>query len=376
MTIAPEELFEGLGGHSCPLFAGVPDTVLGGLDAYLRAVVTPGGHLVAANEGSAVALAAGAHLATGGVPVVYLQNSGLGTALNPLLSLADPAVYAIPMLLLVGWRGRPGGTDEPQHLVAGSTTVPLLQAAGIPHEVLSDTAAAEQLRAAREQARDRQGPVAILVPPGAVAPFEAAADLCAYQLTRYQAIAAIVALLPPDWLVVASTGMIARELHAVRRVRQQSGTGDFLVVGSMGHASQVALGLAIRAPGRTVVCLDGDGAALMHLGAMATIGAQGPPNLVHVILNNGAHDSVGGAPTAAFAVDLVAVALACGYRRATLVTRAEELDARAVSPAPDGPVLLEVRVARGAPPGLGRPDDLLARKARFLASVVPTAGSS
>lgn len=364
------DLYRFLGGSRCPLFVGVPDTILAGLGAYLVRNCAPQRHVVAANEGNAVALAAGAQLARGGCPVVYLQNSGLGNALNPLVSLADPQVSGIPMLLIVGWRGQPGVPDEPQHRTQGAATLGILDSAGIPHLRLSGyrDVAGRQLAGARELAEGRSGPVVVLVPASTLArsgPIRSPAT--GYRLSRHEAIAAVLAAVDPDCLLVASTGMIARELFGLRRSLGQSSQRDFHVVGAMGHASQVALGVALGKPARTVVCLDGDGAALMHLGGMATIGATKQGNFVHVILNNGAHDSVGGVPTAGFAVDFPAIARACGYRRAQCVTSAAGLVREAVCADPDGPVLLEVRVARGSTPAVGRPDGLGEIRAQFSA---------
>jgi len=356
--LAPSFLFELLKEHGTTFFAGVPDSLLKDFCAYLTDHTTPVEHIIPANEGSAVALAAGHHLATGGIPLVYMQNSGLGNALNPLLSLADPEVYAIPMLLLIGWRGEPGVKDEPQHVKQGKVTPALLEAAGIPYAVLSgeEAAARDQVRLAYEGMKAVQGPYALLVRKDTFSAHtlrSAPANTCL--LSREEALKAVAALAEPRDIVVATTGMISRELHEDRTASGLGHARDFLTVGSMGHASQIALAIALHTPGRRIFCFDGDGAALMHLGGFATIGAQRPSNLVHIVFNNGAHDSVGGQPTAGFTVALTGIALSCGYVSACMVDSVEALASAVVQARSGGPCLIEVRVRRGARKDLGRP---------------------
>ena len=309
------------------------------------------------NEGAAVGLAIGHHLATGNVPLVYLQNSGLGNAVNPLLSLADPDVYGVPLVLLIGWRGAPGEADEPQHRKQGRVTLGLLEAMEVPCEILdSQTVDATGIVGrAVAAARQRSGPSAIVVRRGALPSLKGAANDSPYALKREEAIAAIVAAAPPDSFFVATTGMIGRELFELRARAGASHARDFLCVGGMGHASQVALGLALAQPDRHIVCLDGDGAVLMHMGALATIATSGA-SLLHVVLNNGQHGSVGGQPTVAFQVDLTEVARALGYAEARRIETAAELSAAVSARRTNrGPVFLEVRVAPGERADLGRP---------------------
>lgn len=340
-------------------FTGVPDSLLKDLCAYVTDHVPAERHVIAANEGAAVALAAGFHLASGDLGLVYLQNSGIGNAVNPLLSLADPAVYGIPLLLLIGWRGEPGRADEPQHVKQGEVTLPLLAAMGIETAVLAadDGAAAAQIAALAARARERGAPVALVARAGTFASYRlAAAAENPYPLGREQAVRAIADALPEEAVVVSTTGMASRELYEHRVARGQDPGRDFLTVGSMGHASQIALGIALARPGRRVVCLDGDGAAIMHLGALAIIGSRAPRALLHVVLNNGAHDSVGGQPTAGYTIDLPALALAAGYAGASRAEDSASLAIRlAAALTAPGPHLLEVRVHPGARADLGRP---------------------
>ena len=373
--ISPKAFHSVLVAEGVDFFVGVPDSLLKEFCAYVDAALPPEKHVIAANEGSAVALAAGHHLATGNIAVTYLQNSGLGNTVNPLLSLADREVYAIPMIVLIGWRGTPGVADEPQHIKQGRVTPDLLEAMEIPYRTLDgDAAAAEEAaRWAVEAARTLQGPVALLVHKGAFAKSEekrAAAVACQDLLSREEAIALVTGQLPPSATVVATTGMISRELYEQRVANGQDRSSDFLTVGSMGHASQIALGIARARPAADVVCLDGDGSVLMHMGGMATIGTTSVGNLFHIVLNNGAHDSVGGQPTVAFDISLTAIARACGYDMVEGPLNDADAIAEQVSRMSQmsGRRFLELRVAKGSRADLGRPKESpLENKAAFVA---------
>ena len=373
--ISPKAFHEALAAQGVRFLTGVPDSLLKEFCAYVDAALPPQAHVIAANEGAAVGLAAGVHLATGDVPMVYLQNSGLGNAVNPLLSLADPEVYSLPMVVLVGWRGAPGVKDEPQHVKQGRVTPALLEAMELPWRALEGDpqAAAEAAEWAVRTARETSAPVVLLVHKGAFGKAEAkrpAASVPEGMLTREAAIALITGALPADSTIIATTGMIARELYEQRGALGQDRASDFLTGGSMGRASQIALGITRAKPDAQVVCLDGDGAALMHLGGMATIGASDTGNLLHIVLNNGAHDSVGGQPTVAFDVSLTGVARACGYDtvegpfddKAEIAAAIERL-----APVP-GRRFVEVRVRPGSRADLGRPKETPAEnKAIFTA---------
>jgi phosphonopyruvate decarboxylase len=358
-VLDPKEFYEALARADVTFYAGVPDSLLKDFCAYVTDATPPERNVITANEGGAVALAMGHWLATGQLGLVYLQNSGLGNTVNPLTSLADPAVYGVPMLLLVGWRGSPGEKDEPQHARMGLVTRETLAAIGVAHTVLpGDPAAAEAaIAAAVADAKDREAPHALVVKKGTFGEYKLknrSAD--AYPMTREQAIVRVVERLGEGALVVSTTGMPSRELFETREARKESHETDLLTVGGMGHASQIALGVALQRPERPVWCLDGDGAVIMHMGGLATIAQLAPKNFKHVVLNNGAHDSVGGQPTVAFAIDVPAIARACGYPTAIRATTEEELDAGlAALAAAEGPALLEVRVRKGARKDLGRP---------------------
>ena len=309
-------------------YAGVPDSLLRPFCDWLGANVPASSHVIAANEGAAVALAAGHFLATGRPGCVYMQNSGEGNAVNPLVSLTDADVYGIPLLLVIGWRGRPGVHDEPQHVKQGKITLQLLDVLGIPYSVLSDDwaeASAQIDEACRVLSSNRVYALVVrknVFNSVAVIPSTSSVILSEAEesLSREEAIRIIADATGPSDVIVSSTGMISRELY---EFREAAGTGhgrDFLTVGSMGHASQIALGISLEQPWRRVWCFDGDGAVLMHLGSLAVAGTRAGAGFVHVVFNNGAHDSVGGQPTAALQIDLPGVAKALGYQRVISVS--------------------------------------------------------
>lgn len=338
---------------------GVPDSKLRALVDYLveRHGVLGTAHVIAANEGAAVGLAAGYHIATGKVPLIYLQNSGLGNTVNPLLSLLHEEVYAVPAIFVVGWRGEPSIHDEPQHIVQGRLTLPLLETMGVETFVLTRETTAEELVAWRHTmdahlAVGRQ--CAVLVREGALS-HGAYRYANAYALRREDVIARVLDAME-DAIFVATTGKAGRELFDLREIRKEHHAQDFLTVGSMGHASAIALGMAMQRPNKRIVCLDGDGAALMHMGSMATIAAAAPKNLIHMLLNNEAHESVGGAPSAARRADFPQTARALGYPEVYTADSEETLSfALAKVKASDVLTFLEVRTAIGSRKDLGRP---------------------
>lgn len=370
-TIDTEQFYGWLTSRGVEFFTGVPDSLLKPFCAFI-AENAGSKHLIAANEGGAVALACGYHLATGSVPLVYMQNSGQGNTINPLLSLADEEVYGIPLLLMIGWRAAPGVKDEPQHVKQGRVTLDLLKTMEIPAQILPAEPAEAEACVAQllELARERSAPTALVVRKGTFAKYTPREDATAdpYELTREDAVACLAEGLSDSDVIVSTTGKASRELYEYRQRTGGSRGQEFLTVGSMGHASQIAMGVALARPERQVFCFDGDGALIMHLGAAAIIGSQGPANLKHVVLNNGCHDSVGGQPTAGFLISVPAIAEACGYKRTWQAESAEEVRARVKElRAADGPALLEVRVRRGSRSDLGRPKSSpLENKAAFM----------
>lgn len=341
-------------------YTGVPDSQLKALCDYLMYTygIDPRHHVIAANEGNCVALAAGYHLATGKVPVVYMQNSGEGNIINPVASLLNDQVYAIPMVFIIGWRGEPGIHDEPQHIYQGQITLKLLEDMNISACVIGPDTTEAELKESMERFRPILAAgrnVAFVIRKGALS-FE---QKVVYQnqniMTREEIIRHILAVSGED-PVISTTGKASREVFELRAASGVGHQHDFLTVGSMGHSSSIALGVALNKPERRVWCIDGDGAVLMHMGAMAVIGANKPRNLIHVVINNAAHETVGGMPTVAGSMDIPAVARACGYPNALRVENFEALDA-ALQEARDRQelTLIEAVCAIGARSDLGRP---------------------
>jgi len=355
--IAPELFVGELQSRGTGFFTGVPDSLLKNLCAYITDAFDEKHHIIAANEGNAVALAVGHHLATGTIPMVYMQNSGEGNAVNPLLSLADGDVYRIPLLLCIGWRGEPGVHDEPQHVKQGKVTLSLLETMGIPFLILSSET--DELKAQMEKAyaymRSEGTPYALIIQKGLFGDYalKNARDVEG-TMSREEALELVAKHTAHDAIYVSTTGMASRELYEIRERNGEGHQKDFLTVGSMGHASQIALGIALSKKNRQVICLDGDGAVLMHLGGMTIIGTTKPENYVHIILNNGAHDSVGGQPTVGRDVDLASVALCLGYKASVKVNTQKQLIDALKADGP-GPRCIEVLVRKGNRKDLGRP---------------------
>jgi len=341
-------------------YTGVPDSQLKALCDCLinRYGIDPRHHVIAANEGNCVALATGYYLATGKVPVVYMQNSGEGNAINPIASLTNEKVYSIPMLFVIGWRGEPGVHDEPQHIYQGQITEKLLDIMDIDHAVVSKNTTEEAVRGAMERFRNslRKGKSAAFIVKKGALEFKGDVDYTnRNHLCREEIIRQIVKVTGQD-PIVCTTGKASRELFEIREENGQSHEMDFLTVGSMGHSSSIALEIAVQKPEKKVWCIDGDGAVIMHMGAMAVIGASAPENLVHIVINNEAHETVGGMPTVAGTVDFVTVAKACGYINTASAGDLEELR-RELQKAKESSRLtfLEVKCAIGARANLGRP---------------------
>ena len=341
-------------------YTGVPDSQLKALCNYLMHTygIDPKHHVIAANEGNCTALAAGYHLATGKVPVVYMQNSGEGNIINPVASLLNDKVYAIPMIFVIGWRGEPGIHDEPQHIYQGEVTLKLLEDMGIRYFVIGKDTTEEEVSAAMQEFRkelDRGEDVAFVIRKGALSYEEKVEYRNDNPMIREEIIRHIVQASGED-PIVSTTGKASRELFEIREHNGQSHKYDFLTVGSMGHSSSIALGVAVQKPGTKVWCVDGDGAVLMHMGSMAVLGSTAPENMVHIVINNGAHETVGGMPTVAADIDLVSIAKACGYPHAVSVTTYEELD-RELTAAKERDALtfIEVKCGIGAREDLGRP---------------------
>ena len=356
--IRPEFFIEALREKGIDCYAGVPDSLLKNICAYITDHFDAAHNIIAANEGAAVGLAAGHYLATGQPACVYMQNSGEGNIINPLASLTDQEVYNIPVLLLIGWRGRPGVHDEPQHVRQGKVTTGLLNVMGVNYEVLSkvEDKAAKQIEKAAKALANKEV-FALVIEKDTFEDYKLQnVEVNDLTMSREEAIKTVAAALGEKDCIVSTTGMISRELFEYRAAMNQGHERDFLTVGSMGHASQIALGIALAQPDRRVWCFDGDGAAIMHMGSMAIVANKAPKNYVHVVFNNGAHDSVGGQPTVGLKIDLPAVAKAVGYKATYSVDSKAELESvLAKVNSFESPALLEIKVKKGNRKDLGRP---------------------
>ncbi len=341
-------------------YTGVPDSQLKPLCNYLmdRYSIDPKHHLIAANEGNCTAIAAGYHLATGKVPVVYMQNSGEGNIINPVASLLNDKVYAIPVIFIIGWRGEPGIHDEPQHIYQGEVTVPLLKDMGIASFIIGKETTEDEVKDAMKDFHkklEKGLDVAFIIRKGALTDAPKVSYANDNPMVREEIIRHIVKASGED-PIISTTGKASRELFEIRTGNGQEHKYDFLTVGSMGHSSSIALGVAINRPDTTVWCIDGDGAVLMHMGALAVIGANRPSNLIHIVINNGAHETVGGMPTVAGNIELAKIAKDCGYPYTASVFSYGSLD-KELEAAKNRHELsfIEVKCGIGARDDLGRP---------------------
>lgn len=353
----PREFLSLVKSQSITFSTGVPDSLL---KDFCGCIADSGSDIIAANEGGAVALAAGHHLATGEIPLVYMQNSGFGNTINPLTSLVDPEVYSIPMLIMVGWRGEPGVKDEPQHVKQGRINEALLSALEIRYDILSSDMeeAKTQLKTAVHFMQTHSAPYVLLVRKDTFAPYKMQnlPQVPDYEMNREDAIKEVLARLSNNDVVVSTTGKTSREVFEKRAADQSGHQRDFLTVGCMGHASQIALGIALAKPDRKIFCLDGDGAFIMHMGSAGIVADQDPKNYFHIVINNGSHDSVGGQPTVSFDMDFGKIAEGSGYKKSFSVSSRSELaDAWEDFTSAEGPVFLEIRTRKGARKDLGRP---------------------
>jgi len=358
--IRPEFFYKQLTVYGVNFFTGVPDSLLKDFCAYITDNITDNNHIIAANEGTAIGLACGHYLSTNCIPLIYMQNSGIGNAVNPLLSLADKKVYSIPLLLLIGWRGEPGVHDEPQHISQGEVILSLLDAIRIPYVVLdkNEENIPLQLENIFKFLLNENAPFAIVVKKDTFSPYQPKKTVeIKSSLSREEAVKTVIEQIESNGIVVSTTGMISRELYELRDQKGQGHNQDFLTVGSMGHASQIALGIALNKPERKVYCFDGDGAMLMHLGGLTSIGSRKPVNYVHIIFNNGSHDSVGGQPTVANEIDIQNLAKSLGYAYADKADGIEGIVSffQSLKSINKGPFLLEISVKKGARKDLGRP---------------------
>lgn len=363
--LSPESFIDFLNSKEIDFFTGIPDSLLQSfcIALYSRYKNGSKNHIVAVNEGNAVALAAGHYLATGKTPLVYLQNSGLGNSVNPAISLTDPKVYGIPVLYVIGWRGEPGVHDEPQHIRQGEITCELLHVMGITYKIVDQTTTIEHLKLWYDDEFKyllQEGKsVAFVVRKGSFEAPKGSFPPTPASMSREFVIQQITDSLTSNDYVISTTGKISRELFEYRKTKESpQAAHDFLTVGSMGHASSIALTISVNHPKKKIWCLDGDGALLMHMGSLALIGTMKPKNFIHVVLNNGSHESVGGMPTVATSIDLCDIAKACGYSYTLQIRDIDQLKSSLLDLKSgfNGPVFIEIFVSSGSRSDLIRPD--------------------
>lgn len=357
--IDTDKFFDHITSQGITTFAGVPDSLLKNLCSCIEDRVPKKNHIITSNEGAAIGYGIGSYLATSQPSFIYLQNSGIGNIVNPLLSLASSEVYGIPMIIMIGWRGMQGIKDEPQHTHQGRVMIETIEAMEIPYFILDEdeSAGLAITSDAIKTAIKNKTPVIIVVKKNTFKNYKKNKNEPYHNgITREAALIGAVDLIPVNSIVVSTTGMLSRELFEYRASLNDGHHKDFLTVGGMGHANQIALGIANSKPSSNVFCFDGDGAALMHLGSLAIIGQSNIPNYVHIIFNNGAHDSVGGQPTVGKNINFCGIGHACGYKTANKVTTKEQLkDVFQEIESLDGPHLIDFQVVKGNRDNIGRP---------------------
>ena len=352
--IDPESFYDYLIADGLDLFAGVPDSLLKELCSCITAKSPKERAIITANEGNAIAIASGYHISTGQYAVVYMQNSGIGNAINPLLSLADEAVYKIPMLLIIGWRGEPDIKDEPQHVTQGRLTLPLLETMGIFYQVLEPSRYRSQLDASIDYMKKEQKPVALVIRKGTFAPYVSLEPETQFSMKREDALELIIDSIDKDAFVVSTTGKTSREIFEIRERRGESHSHDFLTVGSMGHTASIAFGMALGTRA-SIYCVDGDGSLIMHMGSLGAIAQSSINNFHYILINNGAHESVGGQPTIAFNIDIANILKSLGFNHIITVDNKAALCKGLQNQREGSRIGLIVLVDQGSRKDLGRP---------------------
>ncbi len=351
--VETKDFYDYLVNNDIDFFAGVPDSLLSNLCACIKMNTSNEKNIITANEGNAVAMAAGYHLSTGKIGCVYMQNSGEGNIVNPLLSLVDEDVYKIPMLLIIGWRGEPGKHDEPQHVKQGKVTLSLLEAMGVEYKVLSDDYK-NDLNNAIKYMKETNKPYALVIQKGIFSTYKIEKEKSNYKLTREDSLKEIISNLTDDDIIVSTTGKTSREIFEIREANKQGHSNDFLTVGSMGHTASIAYGVAIGTD-KNVWCIDGDGSFIMHMGGIGVIGSNIPNNFKYILNDNNAHESVGGQPTCSKYLDIPAIIKACGFKDVIVAETNEEIKAGIERLRKESKVAMVLHTKQGSREDLGRP---------------------
>ena len=348
-----KEFYDYLTANQVDFFTGVPDSLLANFCACVKENSPSQNNIIAANEGNAVAIASGYHIASGKYGVVYMQNSGLGNTVNPMLSLADEEVYKVPMLLIVGWRGEPGKKDEPQHVKQGKLTLPLIECMGIEYQILGENYK-EQLETALKYMKEESKPYALVVQKGTFSDYKISKEAPKYKIKREEALEAAMNVIGEDDFIVSTTGKTSREIFEIRERRNQGHSHDFLTVGSMGHTASIALGMSIGSD-KNIYCIDGDGSFIMHMGGMGIAAKNAGKNFKYILINNGAHESVGGQPTIGFDLDVESILKASGFKNVYTAETQKEVEDGVNKLKDEAQVALIIYVNQGSRDDLGRP---------------------
>ncbi|MBR3737576.1 MAG: phosphonopyruvate decarboxylase [Eubacterium sp.] len=348
-----KEFYDYLMANDVDFFTGVPDSLLANFCACVKENSPSKNNIIAANEGNAVAIASGYHIASGKYGVVYMQNSGQGNTVNPILSLADEDVYKIPMLLIIGWRGEPGKKDEPQHVKQGKVTLSLLECMGIDYQILGDNYK-EQLETALNYMKENSKPYALVVQKGTFSDYKITKEAPRYKIKREEALEAAMNVIGEDDFIVSTTGKTSREIFEIRERRNQGHSHDFLTVGSMGHTASIALGMSIGSD-KDIYCIDGDGSFIMHMGGMGIAAKNAGKNFKYILINNGAHESVGGQPTIGFDLDVEAILRASGFKSVYTAQTCDEVEAGVAKLREQEGAALIIYTNQGSREDLGRP---------------------
>jgi len=351
--IETKAFYDYLINSNIDFFAGVPDSLLANLCACIKENSSCFNNVITANEGNAVAMCAGYYLSTGKIGLVYMQNSGEGNTINPLLSLVDEDVYSIPMLLVIGWRGEPGKHDEPQHVKQGKVTLSLLDAIGMKYSILSDNYQ-DDLEKAISYMEKNKKPYALIIQKGIFSGYKTEKEKSEYQLTREDALKSIINCLNEEDIIVSTTGKTSREIFEIREQNHQGHSNDFLTVGSMGHTASIAYGISLGS-NKEIYCIDGDGSFIMHMGSLAVIGSKLTKNFKYIINVNNAHESVGGQPTCAKNLDIVKILMACGFKKVITAKTEKEITLAMKELKENSKVALVLYTKQGSREDLGRP---------------------
>ena len=351
--IDTKDFYSTLIKNSFDYFVGVPDSLLKEFCLCINDL-SKTNHIITANEGNAIAIASGYNIATSKYGVVYMQNSGLGNIVNPLLSLADEKVYKIPMLLIIGYRGEPNIKDEPQHIKQGELTLPLLDTLGVKYFILNGDYE-KQIAQCYDYIKQNDKPIALVVKKDTFSKYEKDYNSKNNnELSREDALNIIIDNLDNNDFIVSTTGKTSREIFEIREKNKIDHSNDFLTVGSMGHASSLALGISLNT-NKNIYCIDGDGAFIMHMGGLAVAIQNAKDNFKYILINNGCHESVGGQPTIAYDINIKKILSGFGFKKVLIVNNKEDIILALREQKVNNKIAIVINVNNKSRKDLGRP---------------------